>query len=156
MKTHLLRLSVCVLALATLASCVNPREKRIANNPTIYNALPTNDQVLIQQGRIREGLNKEAVFLALGRPDQVATGKKSGKNLEKWTYMGSQPVFTNTYGMGMGMGWGGGFRGRGGYGYYGAWDPYWGGGQGIVYVPYKAASVTFTNNRVTEYIQGPQ
>lgn len=154
MKTHLLRLSTCVLALATLAACVNPREKRIANNPTIYNALPANDQVLIQQGRIREGLNKEAVFLALGRPDQVATGKKNGKSLEKWTYMGSQPVFTNTFNMG--WGWGGGFRGRGGFGYCGPWDPFWGSGQSVVYVPYKAASVTFTNNRVTEYIQGPQ
>ncbi len=154
MKTQALRLSVCVLALVTLASCVNPREKRIANNQNIYNALPANDQMLIQQGRVREGLSKEAVFLSLGRPDQVATGKKSGKSIEQWTYMGSQPVFTNTYSMG--MGWGGGYRGRGGYGYCGAWDPFWGSGQSVVYIPYKAASVTFTNNRVTEYIQGPQ
>lgn len=152
MKTHLLRLGVSVLTLVTLASCVNPREKRIANNPTIYNALPASDQALVQQGRIREGFSKEAVFVALGRPDQVATGKKSGKSIEKWTYMGTQPVFTNTYAMG--MGWGGGFRG--GFGYCGPWDPFWGSGQSTMYVPYKAASVTFTNNRVTEYIQGPQ
>jgi hypothetical protein len=150
-----------VIALA-VSSCAHPREKRIASNPQIYQALSPSDQVLVQQGRIREGLSKEGVFIALGRPDQVAEGKQRGARIEKWTYMGTQPIYTNSIGMGWGGGWGSGYWGRGygrgcgGY-YGGAWDPFWGGaGPYVTYVPYKAATVTFKGNKVTEYLTGPQ
>lgn len=150
-----------VIALA-VSSCAHPREKRIASNPQIYQALSPSDQVLVQQGRIREGLSKEGVFIALGRPDQVAEGKQRGARIEKWTYMGTQPIYTNSIGMGWGGGWASGYWGRGygrgcgGY-YGGAWDPFWGGaGPTVTYVPYKAATVTFKGNKVTEYLTGPQ
>lgn len=63
------RLSLCVLWGCLLVSCASPRERRITGNPQLYQSLSTGDQVLVQQGRIREGMSKEAVFLALGRPD---------------------------------------------------------------------------------------
>ncbi|MBV6501484.1 MAG: hypothetical protein CJBNEKGG_03996 [Prosthecobacter sp.] len=153
------RLLLGALLTVLISSCVSPRERRIANNPQIYQSLSTSDQLLVQQGRIREGMTKEGVFLSYGRPDSVAVGKQKGVSLEKWTYMGSQPVYANTFGMS--MGWGGyrGYRGyRGlGYGYCGPWDPYWGNmGTTVMYVPYKAATVTFRGNRVTEYLTGPQ
>jgi hypothetical protein len=155
MKSSLRLIAFSLLALG-LSSCVHPIERRIANNPQIYQSLSTNDQLLVQQGRIREGMTKEGVFLAWGRPSQVATGKQKGSSVEQWTYMGSQPVYTNNFG----IGFGGGPWGYGGYGRYGGCGP-WGGGWGnmgpnIVYVPYKSGSVTFRGNRVTDYLRGPQ
>jgi len=151
MKTKFRLLAFSLLALG-LSSCVHPIERRIANNPQIYQSLSTNDQLLVQQGRIREGMTKEGVFLAWGRPDQVATGKQKGSSVEQWTYVGSQPVYTNTFGMGFGGGpWGYGGCGRfGGAGYWGNMGP------AVMYVPYKAGSVTFRTNRVTDYLRGPQ
>lgn len=150
-----IRLAVLALGMVLgLASCTSPIDRRIERNPEIYSKLSDSDKVLVSQGRIREGLNKEGVFLAWGRPDQVAEGSQKGVKLEKWTYVGTQPVFIDNFGWGPGAGMG---RFGRGFGYYGAWDPYWGGyGPTVTYVPYKAASVTFRSNRVTEYLRGPQ
>ncbi len=154
------RFSLCALWTCLLVSCASPRERRIAANPQIYQSLTTSDQLLVQQGRIREGMSKEGVFLALGRPDGVAAGRQKGASIEQWTYFGSQPVYTNTIGMGWGgaWGWGGGWAMRGsGCGYIGPWDPYWVGmAPAVTYVPYKAATVTFRGNRVSDYLTGPQ
>jgi len=145
-----------VLAVAIgLTSCATPVERRIASNPELYNKLTDSDKVLVNQGRIRDGMTKESVFLSWGRPDQVAEGSQKGSKVEKWTYVGTQPVYTETFGLGWG-GYGYGRYGRG-FGYYGAWDPYWGGfGPSVTYIPYKAATVSFKGNHVTEYIRGPQ
>lgn len=162
MKTSFLTLarqaSLCLVAAFGLISCASPVEKRIARNPEIYSKLSDQDKALVNQGRIREGFTKEAVFLSWGRPDRVAEGSERGKRTEKWTYLGSQPVYTDTMGWGGWGGWGWGGRYGRGFGYYGAWDPYWGGygGPMVTYVPYKAASVTFQSSRVVEYVRGPQ
>ena len=160
MNTTRLRLSLCALAALAISSCVHPLEKRIANNLKIYQSLSASDQLLVHQGRIREGMTKEGVFLAMGRADQVAFGVQKGSRIEKWNYLGIQPVYTNSFGMGWGggmgnRGWGGGYFGPG-CGYGGAWEPLWNGGSNVIYVPYKAASVSFRGNRVTEYMTGPQ
>ena len=165
MKTYF-RLSLCALSALCVMSCVHPLENRIAKNPQLYQSLSSSDQLLVQQGRIREGMSKEGVFLALGRADQVATGKQKGSSIEKWTYMGNRPVFADSFGLGFGnMGYGG-FGGRGsgyggrGYGYggrgYGCGPYGYGYSPSVIYVPYKSATVTFRNNRVTEYLTGPQ
>ena len=151
-KFRLLAFSLIVLG---LSNCVHPIERRIANNPQIYQSLSTQDQLLVQQGRIREGMTKEGVFLAWGRPHEVATGRQKGSAVEQWTYLDSQPVYTDTLGMGFGIGpWGYGGYGR----YYGRYGGgYWGNmGPSVMYVPYKAGSVTFRSNRVTDYLRGPQ
>ncbi len=157
------RAALGLALMAGLASCTSPVERRITANPELYNKLSGNEKSLVSQGRIREGFTKEAVFLAMGRPDQVAAGSQKGAKLEKWTYVGTQPVYSDSYGFGWGGGYGrfgGGYRRGGfgyGYGYGGAWDPFWGGyGPTVTYVPYKAASVTFRSGRVTEYMRGPQ
>lgn len=153
---HFTRFGFSMALMLVLGCCATARERRITNNPKIYQDLSTSDQVLVQQGRIREGMSKEAVFLAYGRPDGVATGRQGGKEVEVWSYMDSQPVYANTYSVGLGWGRGAYGWGRYGGGYYGAWDPFWSYSPSVVYVPYRAATVTFRGNRVTEFMNGPQ
>lgn len=132
-----------------LCSCASPRERRIAKNPALYEGLSSSDKFLVSQGRIREGMTREGVFLAWGRADRVAEGRRNGRRLEKWSYFGSQPVYAPTYSIG--LGWGRGGLGYG-FGYGGLWDPYWGGfAPSVFYMPYTAATVDFQNERVTAY-----
>lgn len=155
-----LRAALSLGVLALLASCASPLEKRIERNPDLFAKLSPSDQSLVRQGRLREGMTQEAVFLAWGRPDGVAEGVQKGVKTEQWTYLGSQPVYTDTFYGGWGWGGWGGWGGPGwrrGGGYCGSWDPYWGGyGSSVTYIPYRSASVSFRNDRVTEYLRGPQ
>ncbi len=151
---------LCIGLILGLSSCASPRERRITNNPELYAKLSDSDKFLVTQGRLREGMTREGVFLAWGRADRIAEGRQKGRNLEKWTYFGSEPVITPNYSIGLGWGRGGryGYGGLGygaglGYGYGGLWDPYWGGySPSVVYLPYKAASVDFKEGRVTDYV----
>lgn len=153
------RLAFAGLCLATvlgLSSCVSSIESRITKNPQLFEKLSTNDRSLVSRGEIREGMTKEAVFLAWGRADYVSTGSEHGVTLEKWGYTGSHPVYTSSYMVGFGPGF---YRGRYGYGYgYGGlWDPYWGGyGPSIAYVPYQAARVEFRNGRVIRFMRSSE
>lgn len=157
------RLLVAVLGLGgagVLSSCTAPIERRIVANPQLYEKLSGSDRSLVSQGQIREGMTKEAVFLALGRADFVAEGRERGTRIERWTYMDSRPVQTTSVGLGWGMG--GGYYGGGrlGYSYGGLWDPYWGGhggyGSGFSYIPYQSATVEFRGDRVIKYLREPQ
>lgn len=137
-----------LVALLFSSACVSTVERRIERNPQIFGALSEQDQSLVMQRRLREGMNKDAVFLILGKPDRVAQGRRDGKSFERWTYMGQRAVTTQTFGMGFG-GWGG-------VGACGPWgDPFWGAGPMVTYIPYDAAAVDFVNNRVTGWEQSP-
>lgn len=157
MKKPLQLLAACAAVL--LASCASTPQKRIDNNPQMFNALSSKDRSLVSRGVIREGMNRDAVFLAWGAPDQTTMGRKNGRQTEQWAYMGQRPVRTMSMGFGMGYGYGG--FGPWGYGGgpwgYGPWGygPWGYGGPGwnsnVVYVPYTAGTVGFTNGRVTEW-----
>jgi hypothetical protein len=135
-----------------LSSCAAPIERRIASNPEIYTKLSENDKILVSQGRLREGMTKEAVFLAWGRPDRVGHGRAQGSAIERWTYVAQRPIYTHSVGLGIGMGHG---YGRYGYGYGGVWDPFWMGGPSVAYIPYPAATVDFRNSRVSSFMVSP-
>jgi outer membrane lipoprotein SlyB len=135
-----------LLALSTalfISSCASGPGSRISKNPQIFSKLNAKDQQAVQAGQIREGMDKQAVFLAWGRPNSVSEGKRGGQNLERWTYNTLRPVFISNYGMGF---WGGGrFGGRCGG---------WGGpmmGTMVDYVPTPGPSVEFTNDKVSGY-----
>jgi hypothetical protein len=143
---------------ALLSSCTSPIERRIVSNSQLYDKLSAGDQSLVARGEIREGMSKEAVFLALGRPDHVAEGRERGARLTRWTYLDSRPVHTTTIGLGLGTGglYGGSRMGYG-LGYGGLWDPYWGGyGGGVSYVPYASDVVEFRSDRVVKYLREPR
>lgn len=113
---------------------------RIADNPVLFNSLSTEQKLLVQQGRIREGMSKDAVFLAWGYPGSAPmTGQKNGKLFERWVYTRERPVPVNNFG----GGWYGDPWCRHG------WGPY--GGMNVIYVPEEGASVTFENGKVTAW-----
>ena len=154
------------MAAIGLSSCASPVERRITRNPQLFEKLSSKDRALVVRGEIREGMTKEAVFLAWGRADYISGGRDRGAAIDRWEYAGTRPVYTADIGIGFGVGhyhhhqyaYGHGHR-HGGYGYSygGMWDPYWGGygGPSIAYVPYRAASVDFRQDRVVRFVRSP-
>jgi hypothetical protein len=143
MKTSLLFACAAVLG---LASCASPIERRVTHNPLLFNKLSTADQLSVRLGQVKEGMTKEAVFLAWGRPSRIATGKKDGREFERWTYTEYEPVYSHTVGFGIGIG-GGGWRHRG---YY--YDPFFYGGPTVDYLPTSGRSVEFVNGKVSGFL----
>ena len=154
-------------ALATLflAGCATI-ETRISEHPDIYNSLSPRDQALVRQGRIREGMNMDAVWLAWGSPEQKGFGRYHGKSTETWIYRSYYNEYDPYYG---GYGYGGfgypyggfggggvlvGGRGRHGHRRFVAiydpfYDPFFYPRFRQVSYPYK--TVTFSNGRVIAY-----
>lgn len=152
MKTlSLLCLAVVASLLSSCAS--NSPQSRIERNPQLFNRLTAKDRELVTQGLIREGMTRDAVFLSWGPPDSTIAGRKSGREVEEWTYLGQRPVRVMTMNMGFGYGFGGGAcNGWGpGYGYGPGWGYGPAFGSNVVYVPYTAGTVSFRSGRVIEW-----
>lgn len=148
MKTSILRTCLGLMAAVLFSQCVSSPQSRIENNPQMYAQLSTRDRELVSSGVIREGMTRDAVFLAWGRPDSITRGTNRGRATESWTYIGERPVRT----MNMSVGWGYGGWGYGGWGPYG-WGgyPYWGAGPSVTYIPYTAGVVDFSAGRVVRW-----
>ena len=154
MKTpRILRLCLGLLAAVLLTQCASSTpQTRIQRNPQLYASLSTRDRQLVNSGVIREGMTRDAVFLAWGRPDSVTAGTNRGRETESWTYIGQRPVRTMNMSMSMGMGFGYGGFGYGGFGPYGMGGyPYMGGGPSVMYIPYTAGVVEFSRGRVVRW-----
>ncbi len=157
MKTlSLLRLGLAVIATAFLVQCSSTPQTRIQKNSAMYGQLNSRDQQLVAGGLIREGMTRDAVFLAWGRPDSMSYGVNRGRQSENWVYEGQRPV--RSVSMNMGIGFGGFGGGWGPYG-YGGWGgpygyggfPYYGGGTAVTYIPYTAGVAEFGNGRVVSW-----
>jgi hypothetical protein len=85
-------------------------ETRISQHPEMYQRLSPGDQALVREGKIRNGMSQEAVYLAWGGPDQKTTAFVQGRPAETWVYTGTSH-YPYPYG------WGPGYYGRGFYGY---------------------------------------
>ena len=112
---------------------------RIDQNPVMFRMLSPEHQVLVQQGRICEGMSKDAVFLAWGTPNTPPVqGQQGGLAYEKWVYNVYRPVMVDSVGFGTGC-W-----------HHGHW---YGGGMSTstAMVPEEAAWVIFQNNCVTAW-----
>ena len=78
---------------------------RIGSNPVMFRMLPPEQQSLVQQGRICEGMSKDAVYLAWGNPNAAPVmGQQNGTSYEKWVYLQYQPVVVDTFGFRAGCG----------------------------------------------------
>jgi hypothetical protein len=138
-------------------------ENRISQHPEIYSQLSPRDQALVRQGRIREGMSMNAVWLAWGSPEQKGFGRLQGRSSETWIYRAYYNEYDPYYG-GYGYGYGypyGGFIGGGvivggrhGHRHFiAAYDPFY---DPFFYprfrqVSYPYKTVTFANGRVVAY-----
>lgn len=138
MKTT--RLSIAAVLMLGLASCVSPIERRVTRNPEMFSKLPAAEQTSVRRGEVREGMSKDAVFLAWGQPDRVAKGRRDGKNRERWSYTQYEQVQHFGYGGGLG------FAGGGWY------DPIGYAGPIIDYVPVPGRSVEFVEGKVAGFL----
>lgn len=137
MKTVLnLSLSICAFL---LVSCVSPIVKRIENNPQIYANLSEQHKTMVARGEITEGMSKQAVFIAWGRPDHGVKSSHGGKAYEHWSYSGYQAVQGTSFGFGMG------YMGCGYYEPSLYYEPT------VTYLPYEARRVEFLNSKVTSW-----
>ncbi len=135
----LARLLLSAAALV-LASCGSSVEHRISRYPEKFARLPSEHQSLVRQGRIKEGMNKDAVYLAWGTPGSVRMGSEGGQSYESWRFVGHYPVWNDHVVLGYGPGYGR-YRGR----YYYDIVP------SVDYVPYNAAEVIFKSERVSRW-----
>jgi hypothetical protein len=125
-----------------LAGC-STVESRIANNWQVFATFSPADQSLIRRGAIRQGMSKDAVYIAWGKPDRIRYGSRAGISYEAWIYttlrteVAPYPYpYPAPYGFGYypygRIGWYGGY-----YGFY-PYDPFL--FDTVTYeVPYKIA-----------------
>ncbi len=85
MKDAIRRFIFCVLALGTLAGCATPG-RRAQQNPAAFHRLSPSDQRLVLKGKIRPGMDHDAVFIAWGKPDWKLRGGKGQEECESWIY----------------------------------------------------------------------
>ena len=110
----LFAMSLLVLvAVFQLTGCeVSNPQTRTQKHPDLLNALSSEDRDLVLRGTISEGMTKDAVFLAWGKPDSVVTGSENGRQTETWRYASLQAVY-HSAGFGLGMGYNGFYHHRG-------------------------------------------
>lgn len=79
------RLAATVVALL-LVGCVSTQD-RASERPAAFRALSAADRNLVLSGQVREGMNKDAVFIAWGSPDRAFAGRAENKPFETWVYL---------------------------------------------------------------------
>lgn len=135
--------NLCLLVLAGsglfLASCASTIESRIQKYPGKYEGLPKSHRSLVTQGKIKDGMSRDAVYLSWGNPNDISSGEKSKKKIERWRYSSYEPRLVNNFGFQFGYG----RYGRGYHGYH--YSPE------IYYVPYTSAVVDFVNGKVSSW-----
>jgi hypothetical protein len=127
-----------ITGILILTSCSTP-ETRISEHPDLYQSLSHRDQTLVNQGQIRIGMSRTAVWLAWGTTDRKIMGNMGGGPTETWiyTYYASYPY----------------------YPYYAPLDYYFGAPlyDPFCYswfpqsIPYPGKVVTFANGRVASF-----
>ncbi|MEM1157348.1 MAG: hypothetical protein AAF649_03940 [Verrucomicrobiota bacterium] len=65
--------------------CTSP-QKRAEENPEAFAKLSKAQQRMVLEGRIEEGMNEDAVFIALGRPTKKRDMRIEGENINNWIY----------------------------------------------------------------------
>src|SRR6266478_912133 len=138
-------LGALTLGLATgaliLTSCSTP-ETRISDHPDLYQSLSARDRALVSQGEIRQGMSRNAVWLAWGSPDRKIIGNMRGHPTETWIYVyyATYPYdpYYGPYGPG--------------FGFFGDpfYDPFY---YSLIApsIPYPYKTVTFSNGRVVSF-----
>ncbi len=137
---NIVKIGAVTLIATMVVSCVTTPADRIAENPAVFQSLPPQQQLLVQQGRIEQGMSADAVLLAWGAPDSAPVyGQKDGRKTERWVYKGYEPVTVVTVGD---------FPPH--YGPYGWYDPLYP-TSSTAYIPTQDAYVEFVNGKVESW-----
>jgi hypothetical protein len=149
-------LLVGALSLTFILTGCTTIETRISEKQEAFRRMSPQDRALVQQGKIREGMTKDAVYIAWGPPSQIVPGRYKGSVVETWIYdataAGDYPgpfYYGYPYGYGLGYGFGGGYRGRfhhSPFFYDPFYDPFFYNHANIVRYPER--TVSFQNGRV--------
>ena len=141
-----------------LTSCTTV-DTRISEKQESFRRLSPSDQALVQQGKIREGLSMDAVYIAWGPPSQRIPGRYRGSVVETWVYDATAAGdYPGPFYYGYGYGYGPGYGFYGGYGrrfHHGAflydpwYDPFFYNHANIVRYPER--TVSFQNGRVIAF-----
>jgi hypothetical protein len=75
-----------------VSACQTGAENRISQNPALYKKLSATDRGLVATGDVREGMSKDAVYLAWGRPDMVRESSTAPNISESWAYFVTHPL----------------------------------------------------------------
>ena len=130
---------------------LTPAERRVEKNPDLFATIPEREKPIVLRGDIVEGMSRDAIFLAWGRPGQVASGSRNGKTTEKWAYFSNAPVSTVSVGYGS-YGPSPFYSSYGVHPVYGySTGPGWGYGSGVDYLPYLDSKVEFLDGRVVAW-----
>ena len=152
---HKLITSIIVTSAAVLMNSCAPATPtaRIKKNPASFEQLSNKDQELAKQGKIKEGMDKNAVLLALGKPARQHEGSKNGVSFTKWIYTDLRPYYGGSFNSSFGhRGYRGSRRFRGGFGHGGFSHGGFGFGSSLSYVSSIRAIVEFdNNNKVTNW-----
>jgi hypothetical protein len=111
---------VCVLILPLILGSCSTIESRKEERAQAFDLLTKDQQRVVMQGRITEGLGQDAVYIALGKPLRVRRESMNGVATENWVY-GRMETYSNP-GIVMGPAYGYGRYGYGPYFYPGYYD----------------------------------
>jgi hypothetical protein len=80
-----------LLPLILIAGCIAPSTvlTRQRERPAAYAALSPETRALVDQGRIRVGMDTNAVYIAWGQPGEVTEGENQSGRTTSWTYYDS-------------------------------------------------------------------
>ena len=148
MNTLLRILAVALALLGTSCAPANPAA-RAQKRPAAFQGLPAEHRQMALEGKIIEGMNRDAVWVAWGPASRIYEASSQGVAQEIWHYTGLQPVYSSTLGIGVGLGYGHG----GGYGRCRHADPfsYYDLNYGPQYVPFTQAEVKFQKGIVKSW-----
>ena len=95
MKTSVLIL----IAALTLCGCATSTiQTRKQERSAAYAELPAETRSLVDQGKIKVGMNLEAVYIAWGKPSAIVTGESANGATTTWLYHGTQLQEVNYWG----------------------------------------------------------
>jgi hypothetical protein len=82
---------LALLAVTVLCGCSRSTiQTRSQERAATYGSLPSEVRELVDQGRIKSGMTRDAVYIAWGRPAQILTGEgPNGVTTETWLYQGT-------------------------------------------------------------------
>jgi len=86
----MMRFICTALLLSILCGCATSTiESRKEERAEVYASLSEADRKSVDQGEVRVGMSRDAVYISWGEPDQVMNSGNSDGVVETWLYHGS-------------------------------------------------------------------